>query len=135
MQIILLQCYIFMKLYLMFWCQQCFLLQRIENQLQVFVSDISMWCIEGDDNLPYSKNSFFLTFLPARYFWDQRIRCEWVNMMVEYIENMRTFDSIILNVYDCQSFDLQKFHLLSGGLRFWKKIKLIVINKPLRWIQ
>jgi hypothetical protein len=40
--------------------------------------------------------------------------------MVEYIENMRTFDSIILKVCSCQSFDLQKFHVLSGGLRFWK---------------
>jgi hypothetical protein len=40
--------------------------------------------------------------------------------MVEYIENMRTFDSITLKVYGCQSFDLQKFHVFSGGLRFWK---------------
>jgi hypothetical protein len=52
--------------------------------------------------------------------------------MVEYIENMCTFDSIILKVYGCQSFDLQKFHILSGGLRFRKIKKLIVINKPLR---
>jgi hypothetical protein len=51
--------------------------------------------------------------------------------MVEYIENMRTFDLIILKVYGCQSFDLQKYHVLSGGLRFGKVKKLIVINKPL----
>jgi hypothetical protein len=53
-------------------------------------------------------------------------------MMVEYIENMCTFNSIILKVYGCQSNDLQKFHLLSGGVRFWKIKKLIVMNKPLR---
>jgi hypothetical protein len=52
--------------------------------------------------------------------------------MVEYIDNMHTFDSIILKVYGCQSFDLQKIHVLSGGVRFWKTKKLIVINKLLR---
>ncbi len=56
------QCLIFMKLYLLFWCQQLFLLERIENQLQVFMSGISMWCNERDDNLPYSNNSFCLPF-------------------------------------------------------------------------
>jgi hypothetical protein len=48
--------------------------------------------------------------------------------MVEYIENIHTFDSSIFKVYGCQSFDLQKFHVLSGGLRFWKIKNLIVIQ-------
>ncbi len=52
--------------------------------------------------------------------------------MVEYIENMRTFDSIMLKIYGCRSFDLQKFHVLSGGVRFWKIKKLIVVSKLLR---
>jgi hypothetical protein len=33
---------------------------------------------------------------------------------------MCTFDLIILKVCGCQSFDLQEFHVLSGGVRFWK---------------
>jgi hypothetical protein len=42
--------------------------------------------------------------------------------MVEYIENMRSFNPIILKVYGFKSFDLQKCNVLSGGLRFWKKV-------------
>ncbi len=79
-----------MKLYLLFWCQQLFLLQRVENQLQVFVSDISMWCNEVDDNLPYSNNSFF-NYLSAWYFWDEQdgwIYWEFAHIRLNYIESL-----------------------------------------------
>ncbi len=85
MQIVLRQCYFFMKLYLLFWCQQLFLLQRIENQFQVFVSDISMWCDEGDDNLPYSDNSFFKPFFLLDIFETKELDVNeltrWLNIL------------------------------------------------------
>ncbi len=82
----------------------------------------------GWQQLILFQQFIFLTFLLARFFWNQEIRCEWVNITVEYIENMLTFGSIILKVYGCQGFHLQKFHVLSGELRFWKIKKLIIMQ-------
>ncbi len=115
-----------MKLYLLFWCQQPLLLRRIENQLQAFVSVIFMLCNEKDNNLPYSDNSSW-TFFPARNFETKKLD---VNELYRWLntEIMHRFNSIVLKVYGCQTFDLQKFYILSGGLRFWK-IKNVDLNK------